>query len=133
MPRARRMGARERLLIIYLGIFMVSVFIFLGTAIANKMQFAGRPLERAVGTVVEKLAEGEARVLVVEVPLREDRSVRVEAPLAAEFWEGYAVGDRVGLLVRVNRSRRHVHVEEAGLHPLSVAPATPSAIMGTNQ
>jgi hypothetical protein len=115
--------------VIYLGLFMVSVFIYFATAIAGQMQFEGRPLERGVGVVESKRVEGDRYLLDIRVPLGAKHTGVGEGSLDQEAWDLFSPGDGVGVLYRTNRSRRELKIEEVGLQPVTVPGTLPSVIL----
>ena len=112
-----RMPPRQRLTVIYAGLGCFAVLLLLYHSLAGPSQFAGRPIEKGEGVVVEKRIESTAEptyTLVVKVKLDDDFAPPEPVNTDAETWTQLAEGDRVAVIYQINRAQTRVRLREVG-------------------
>lgn len=113
--RGRRISARQKLLIIYLGILAASLCIVVLTQMSQRVQFIGRPLIFGAGEIVEMRPEEDATLVRLRMLVAEGRTADGWTDMPTESARKLKAGDWVAARYRISRNGYEVRIEACGL------------------
>lgn len=120
---------QKKLLIIYSGLGLAALFLFVFHIVSQYVLFAWEPAQSGEGIVLEKWTEdlesGPAYWVRVEAEVETESETRTligEALLDIDSWAALQKGDRVDLTLRAHQSRPAMRVESIAREAAAAAP-----------
>jgi len=117
-----RMPPKRRLLVIYLGILIFTLFGILASRFGAITEFSSQTPQRGIGTVIAKeLREGPEeplQILTIRMSQETRKEIDAEVPVEPEQWEAFTPGDRIGILYERSRWSGDIRILEVGIAPL---------------
>ena len=122
LARLRAMPPRRRLLIIYVGILVFSVLLFVARSSGNPAFTGSHRVHHGIGEVLQKIPPADPGAPPYQLRIRFSNTLghpqEVLVTTEPEAWERFAPGDRLGVVYWQSWSGKRVRVVETGLFAL---------------